>query len=1142
MPIAILRSRLSRCGGVVAATIRSVGNSVFDRHIWIVGVLLALLSLLYTGTIMITSRRAVVEDARGNVRDLGVILAEQTTRRVETIDLMLQDMQAHIQELGIRTPGEFERLLVGEDTRRFLVARTANPLQDNDINLFDSAGTPVNTSQPSLPRFSIADREYFRQLRDHGESGAVVSEVLTRHSTGAKAFAIARRISGADGTFLGVAATTVDADGLRNFYKAIDTERHLAVTLRRRDGLVLVHYPATGDTNQVMPAAAPWFALVLAGGGTYRDSNDRAAAASIISVNLTHHYPLVLDVAVAEEDILKQWHNHSLYIVVIGGGCSLSLLFIFGLIGWQVRRQKEQNATLSRAMATLQESEARFRDFSDLASDWFWEQDAELRFIAMGLGNPLWAEDKATAIGKLRWELNDTSRDPEHWENHKRAVLAHQPFHDFRFDRTGKNGQMYHLSIAGVPVHDQAGMFTGYRGIGHDITAQIETEQNLRQAKENAERTKALLQDAIDSIVAGFVICDADGRQLVCNEGYRRLYQYQTGSPWVPGNTAEDILRQGLANGKYPAAVGHDQAWLDEWLQRNLEVPSSLELLLADGRWLLMTKQRIRNGGIAILLVDITPLKQAQAALRASEASLERAQEIAQIGSWEMDVATGEVVWSRQLYRMRGLPLAFKPTHDNLTYRHNAADVRPLSDWLADLRAGRQRDPIEIRIMRPDGEERVNLSEGRAEVDPDGVIRRVVGTSQDVTERRLVERALAQSQKMDAIGQLTGGMAHDFNNMLGIVIGNLDLLKPLLGAGALTSELCEEARDGAVRCADLIRRLLAFARRQSLRPDRLDVNVLVSDVSRLLGRTLGEQIVLTLDLDATLWPVKVDATQLEAALINLATNARDAMPKGGQLIIATRNATLDAVYAAQHLEVSAGDYALIEVNDTGTGISPEDIGRIFVPFFTTKASGQGTGLGLSMAFGFVKQSGGHLTVYSEPGLGSTFRVYLPRSTSDGTTTASVPTAEVVVGGDETVLVVEDNAQLRRTAERQLTELGYTVREADCALPALTMLAGEDAVDLLFTDIVMPGTMDGLDLAYRATLLRQGLKVLLTSGFPGGQSAAQRMADSPFRLLDKPYSLGDLAQAVRMVLDSAGNGGDFTPPGPVAEPAGAAPDG
>jgi len=273
----------------------------------------------------------------------------------------------------------------------------------------------------------------------------------------------------------------------------------------------------------------------------------------------------------------------------------------------------------------------------------------------------------------------------------------------------------------------------------------------------------------------------------------------------------------------------------------------------------------------------------------------------------------------------------------------------------------------------------------------------------------------------------------------------------------------------------------------------------------------------------------VDAAQLEAALINLATNARDAMPKGGQLAITTRNITLDALYTAHHPDATAGDYILIEVSDTGTGIPPEIVHRIFDPFFTTKGAGKGTGLGLSMAFGFVKQSGGHLSVYSEPGLGTTFRLYLPRSDSGEAAAISAPGSDLIVGGNETILVVEDNAQLRRTAERQLTELGYKVREADSAMPALAILSGADPVDLLFTDIVMPGAMDGLDLAYQAARLWPGLRVLLTSGFPGGRAADRRVADSPFGLLDKPYSLKELAQAVRTALDSGGGRGNMIHP-------------
>jgi CheY-like chemotaxis protein len=260
-----------------------------------------------------------------------------------------------------------------------------------------------------------------------------------------------------------------------------------------------------------------------------------------------------------------------------------------------------------------------------------------------------------------------------------------------------------------------------------------------------------------------------------------------------------------------------------------------------------------------------------------------------------------------------------------------------------------------------------------------------------------------------------------------------------------------------------------------------------------------------------------DPTQLEAALTNLANNARDAMPRGGNLGITTKAAELDAQYAALHREVNPGDYVLIEVSDTGTGIAPEIIGSIFEPFFTTKGTGRGSGLGLSMVFGFVTQSGGHLAVHSEIGHGSTFRIYLPCTHVVNMRAVTPVDLRPVIGGNETVLIVEDNAPLRRATVRQLSALGYQVLEAEDAAAAMVILAGQDPVDLLFSDVVMPGTMDGLDLAQFAMWARKDLKVLLTSGFPGVRAADHQIVDCPFPLLNKPYGHDELARAIYDVL-------------------------
>ena len=382
-------------------------------------------------------------------------------------------------------------------------------------------------------------------------------------------------------------------------------------------------------------------------------------------------------------------------------------------------------------------------------------------------------------------------------------------------------------------------------------------------------------------------------------------------------------------------------------------------------------------------------------------------------------------------------------------------------------------------------------------------------------ERQKAEAALYQAQKMEALGQLTGGLAHDFNNHLGIIIGNLDLLGESAGQNPDDKELIDDALAAAFSGADLTRRLLAFARRQPLRPERIDANQRVGEIARLLRRTLGERIEIKLNFDQSIPAVAADPAQLETAIANLANNARDAMPDGGTLTITTGQRYLDAEYAREHSEVTPGGYVVIEVSDTGTGMRPEIAGRIFEPFFTTKEPGKGTGLGLSMVFGFIKQSGGHINVYSEVGKGTTFRLYLrPDEASAEATIDPGDNIETLRGNGERILVVEDNIKLRAVLTKQLVELGYRVNAAGTAAEALALLDTGGAVDLLLTDIVMPGKLDGCALAQEFVARRPGGKVVLTSGFPSSRLADIEGLNAHLRLLGKPYRKQDLARILR----------------------------
>lgn len=430
--------------------------------------------------------------------------------------------------------------------------------------------------------------------------------------------------------------------------------------------------------------------------------------------------------------------------------------------------------------------------------------------------------------------------------------------------------------------------------------------------------------------------------------------------------------------------------------------------------------------------------------------------------------------------------------------------------------AGERVKGLAVRRRRKDGKLVDILLSGAPLYAGDGSLRGYVFMQEDVTEKRMMQRQLVQAQKMEAIGQLSGGIAHDFNNLLAIAIGNLDLLQLQLQEGdtASAQELVDGALKANLRGAELTKQLLAFSRKQDLAPQPVDINALVTNMTALLRRTLGETIDVSLKKASDLWLAEADPTQVESALTNLAINARDAMPNGGRLTIETRNVYLDEQYAETNPEVRPGDYAMLAVSDTGTGIAAEDVDRVFDPFFTTKPEGKGTGLGLSMIYGFAKQSGGHVKIYSEIGHGTTVRLYLPRTHAAAAVVENNPLLSMKPES-EAVLVVEDNPAVRAVAIKQLRSLGYQILEAGSMSAALEVLRSDQPVDLLFSDVVMPGGT-GVDLAVLAKELRPRLKVLLTSGFTeealrSGASAR----DLP--LLSKPYQRHELARKIAEAL-------------------------
>ena len=407
---------------------------------------------------------------------------------------------------------------------------------------------------------------------------------------------------------------------------------------------------------------------------------------------------------------------------------------------------------------------------------------------------------------------------------------------------------------------------------------------------------------------------------------------------------------------------------------------------------------------------------------------------------------------------------------------------------------------------------------------------RTEALAEETRVRKDAQAILAQTQKMESIGQLAGGIAHDFNNLMTVVIGNLDSAERRLARGgpADASSIgrpIAAAMQGARRAASLTQRLLAFSRQQVLSPQQVDLNRLVASLSEMLTRTVGETIAVETILGSGLWPTFVDVSQLENAIVNLVVNARDAMPSGGRITIETANASLDEAYCRQFGDVAPGQYALLSVSDTGTGISPEHLSKVFEPFFTTKSASMRTGLGLAMIYGFVKQSKGHIRIYSEVGHGTTAKIYLPRMIG-AARAKSVPAAargesaqSPTARPGEVVLMVEDDEDVLDSTVTLLRELGYSVLAARNGAAALAQLRGSERVDILFTDVVLPQGMNGRALAIEAAALRPTLPVLFTTGYARNAIIHDGRLDPDVQFLAKPYTQQDLAQKLRAVLDA-----------------------
>ena len=523
-------------------------------------------------------------------------------------------------------------------------------------------------------------------------------------------------------------------------------------------------------------------------------------------------------------------------------------------------------------------------------------------------------------------------------------------------------------------------------------------------------------------------------------------------------------------------------------------------------------------------------LQKAHDGLHASEARLAEAQEVAHIGSWEWRVLDNRLWWSEELYRMCGVERAsFRAGYEAFLDLVHAEDRPRVHRVVQDSLNDGQPFEFEYRMVRPDGEVRIIHSKGRVIQDHRGRAVRMLGTGQDVTDQRRLEEQLQQALKLEAIGLLAGGVAHDFNNMLTAVLGYTDTVLMQIGDDKPISGDLHEIRKAAEGAAALTQQLLAFSRKQRLELVAVDLNTVVSTVDHMLRRTLGEDLRIAITLASDLRPIQADAMQLQQVLLNLAINAREAMQTGGVLTIETANVDLTSAYAATHPDVAPGRYVRLAVSDTGHGMDAATKARIFEPFFTTKARGRGTGLGLATVYGIVRQLGGTIWVYSELAHGTTFKLYFPETRARVEARPLAPhgrSSHLV--GREVVWLVEDEEAVREFAAKTLTRYGYQVQDAATPGQALALAdRHEGPIDLLLTDVIMPG-MNGYELARRFLATRPHTRVIFMSGYTDHAMQSHGLSIDGQDLLEKPFTATTLLRRLRDALDDRGREGATVP--------------
>jgi len=687
-----------------------------------------------------------------------------------------------------------------------------------------------------------------------------------------------------------------------------------------------------------------------------------------------------------------------------------------------------------------------------------------------------------------------------------------------------KNGSEYQIADSAAPIKTKKGEIRGVVLVFSDVTEKYLDQEQIRQSE---QRYSALLQN----LEAGIVVHALDTSVVMNNPRASELLGLSNDQ--MKGKTAIDPDWKFVNEDNMPLSLEEypvNRILTSKKSIRNqilgIHRPGTKEIIWVTVNGFLMFDSTGEFTQIVISFIDITERKLADEALQEYDEDLKESQRISHVGSWRLDISTNEVNWSEELYKMYG----FDPSLPIPPYNEHHKIFTPeswdrLSRALPETIETGIPYELELETVRKDGSNGWMWVRGEATLDAKGKIIGLRGAAQDITDRKLIEKEnikllgqLQQAQKMESVGRLAGGVAHDFNNMLGVILGHTEMVMEQMDSSHQFFLNLQEIQNAAMRSADLTRQLLAFARKQTISPKVLDLNKMVDGMLNMLQRLIGEDIDLVWLPGKDLWPVNIDPSQIDQILANLCVNARDAIAGVGKLTIETGICTFDESYCAVHMGFISGEYVFLAVSDNGSGMDAETKGKIFEPFFTTKPMDKGTGLGLSTVYGIVKQNNGFINVYSEPGQGTTFKIYLSRHTGKaGQLQQKIP-KEPVSHGNETILLVEDEPAILNLTTMMLQRLGYTVLPASTPGEAIR-LAREHMgkIDLLMTDVVMP-EMNGRDLARNLLSLNPSLKRLFMSGYTANVIAHHGVLDEGVHFLQKPFSKKDLADSIKEALE------------------------